>query len=174
MKHLTLIAVSVVVAGGLMAHPRAQGAAAQPTTPKTQAPANPAPKSPAKVTLPAAVDAAFKKAYPNATIKNVSKEKENGQDQYEVESVDGVTNRDLIYRPDGTVVEYEERIAAESVPAVVTAAIKARYPKATLGTCEKLFKNGTMNYELSLKGNKPGPGAVELTPDGKWVSPKAK
>lgn len=34
-------------------------------------------KAPApKPTLPAAVEAAFKKAYPNATIKNVSSEKE--------------------------------------------------------------------------------------------------
>ena len=35
---------------------------------------------------------------------------------------------------------------------------------------EKLFKDGKTNYEIALKGAKVK--AVELTPEGKWVSPK--
>lgn len=51
-----------------------------------------------------AIEAAFKKAYPNATVKAVSKEKEDGKVQYEVESMDGTQARDVIYLADGTLV----------------------------------------------------------------------
>jgi hypothetical protein len=150
---------------------QAQG---QTSTTKPQAKPAPAKPAPAKVTLPAAIDAAFKKAYPNATIKHVSKEAgedaEKGKTVYEVESIDNGMARDLVYRPDGTVVEYEETVAEASVPAPVVSAIKAKYPNATLGRCEKLFKGGTTNYEIALKGAKVS--SVTLTPDGKWVSPK--
>lgn len=55
------------------------------------------------------------------------------------------------------------------MPAAVMTVLKARYPKATVTRAEKLFKDGTMNYELVLKG--AGQGEVVLTPAGKWVSP---
>jgi hypothetical protein len=135
-------------------------------------PTKPAPAKPAaaKITLPPAIEAAFKKAYPAATIKHVSKEKENGVEQYEIESLDGAQARDLVYKTDGTLVLYEELISAASVPSAVVSAIKARYPKATIGRCEKLFQNNAMNYEVALKGAKVS--EVVLTPDGKWVEPK--
>jgi hypothetical protein len=126
-------------------------------------------QAPAKNSLPAAIDAAFKKAYPNATIKHVSKETEKGKLQYEVESMDGTQARDLVYRPDGTLVLYEELIPESAVPAAVISAIKAKYAKATISRCEKLFQDGTMNYEIVLKG--AGVSEVILTPAGKWVSP---
>jgi hypothetical protein len=143
-------------------------AAAQTSTAANTKPA------PSKVSLPAAIEAAFKKSYPTATIKHVSKEAgegaEKGKTVYEVESMDNGMARDLIYRADGTVVEYEETVSEASVPAAVVAAIKLKYPKATVGRCEKLFKDGTTNYEVALKGAKVS--SVTLTPEGKWISPK--
>ena len=140
------------------------------TTPTPAAAPKASPAKP-KVTLPPAVDAAFKAAYPTATINHVSKEKEGGQDIYEVESVDRGLHRDLNYKPDGTVIAMEEEVADADVPASVAAAIKTRYPKATVVKREKLTKGATVTYEVRLKG---GPGEVELTPDGKWISPKSK
>lgn len=128
-----------------------------------------APPKASKVALPAAIESAFKAAYPTATINHVSKEKENGQDIYEIESIDHGLHRDLNYKSDGTVIEVEEEVAEADFPAAVATAIKTRYPKATIVKREKLIKNGTTNYEVALKG---GPGEVVLTPDGKWVSPK--
>jgi hypothetical protein len=131
----------------------------------------PAPTASAKkFAWPPAVEAAFKKAYPNATVKTVSKETENGKVQYEVESMDGTQARDLVYLADGTVVLYEELIPESAVPAAVVTAINAKYPKAILSRCEKLFQGGTMNYEFALKGATVS--EVILTPEGKWVSPK--
>jgi hypothetical protein len=129
----------------------------------------PAAKAPAKLSWPAPVEAAFKKAYPNATVKSVSKETEDGKVQWEVESMDGAQARDLVYLADGKLVLYEELIPQADVPAAVMTALKAKYPKATVTRAEKLFQDGTMNYELAVKG--AGPGEVVLTPAGKWVSP---
>jgi len=129
----------------------------------------PAAKPAQKLSWPAPVEAAFKKAYPNETVKSVSKETEDGKVQYEVESMDGTQARDLVYLADGTLVNYEELIPQSEVPAAVMTALKAKYPKATVTRAEKLFEKGTMNYELAIKGG--GPGEVVLTPAGKWVSP---
>jgi hypothetical protein len=149
------------------------GLCAQAAAPKP-APAKPAaPKSAAaKIAVPPAIDAAFKKAYPNATIKNVSKEKENGREQYEVESIDSGKARDLIYLADGTVVEMEEELTDAQFPAPAAAAIKARYPNATITKREKLTitKGNVVQYEAALAGAKVK--EVVLTADGKWVSPK--
>ena len=145
-------------------------AAAQTTAKPAPKPApKAAPKAAPATALPPAIDAAFKKAYPAAVIKHVSKEKEGGKDVYEIESVDNGMRRDLIYKPDGTVVSYEEEIAESSLPAAVGDAIKKRYPKATKTRIEKVFEGGKVEYEIALKG---GPASVTLTAEGQWVSPK--
>jgi hypothetical protein len=157
-----LISTIAITAGAVLIS--SPVALARQTAPATKAAAP-------KGKLPAPIEAAFKQAYPNATIKNVSKEKEKGQDIYEVESVDGGRRRDLNYKPDGTVVSFEEEIAQADLPAPVAAAVKARYPKATFALCEKVMENKTTNYEIQLKG--AAVKEVILSPDGAWISPKA-
>ncbi|MEO6223892.1 MAG: PepSY-like domain-containing protein [Vicinamibacterales bacterium] len=122
--------------------------------------------------VPAAIGSAFKAAYPNATIKNVSKELEAGKTVYEVESIDAGMRRDLIYMPDGTVVSFEEEIKEADVPAPVIAAIKARYPKASMTRLERALEKGVTTFEIQLKG--AGVSEAVLTPEGQWISPKAK
>jgi hypothetical protein len=117
--------------------------------------------------LPGPITAAFKKDYPAATIRGTAKETENGKTVYEVESVDKGMARDLIYNPDGTVVEIEEQIIPANLPALVSAALKKLYPTATITVAEKLTKGPTVQYELQLKGAlKP---SVAFFPDGKLV-----
>lgn len=119
--------------------------------------------------LPAAISAAFMKSYPNAMIKSASSEKENGKTVWEVESVDGATNRDIVYALDGTAEVIEEQITAADVPAVVAAALKARYPKAIVTKYEKLTRGTKTSFEMILKG---GPAEIELAPDGTFINPK--
>ena len=124
-----------------------------------QAAAKPAPK------LPAAIETAFKAAYPAATIKGISREKYAGKDAYEVESVDNGKTRDLIYLLDGTVVVVEEEVSAGDLPAAVVAAMKADFPKATVTRYERLVTRGVTTYEMQLKGAKVG--EAEYTVEGK-------
>ena len=119
-----------------------------------------------EVSLPAAVEAAFRKAYPRAIIKNVSRE---GPD-YEIESLDGSQARDLIYRADGTLVSYEEVIAEHDVPAAVLTAIKKRFPDLAMTTFEKVVTDARVSYEAT--GRRAGKRVeVELTESGAWLSP---
>jgi hypothetical protein len=117
--------------------------------------------------VPAPILAAFKQAYPNATIKAAAKEMENGKIEWEVESIDNGLARDLVYNPDGTVVEIEEQVAPASLPAAVTDAIKVKYPKATITKAEKLMKGAALTYEMALTG--AAVKSIEITPDGKIV-----
>ena len=119
---------------------------------------------------PAAVAAAFQKAYPNATVNHASKEVEDGKTTYELETTDRGARRDLVYLADGTLLVEEEVIAVDAVPASVLAAIKARYKTATLSVCEKVTTKGVVTYELQVKGAPVK--AVELKPDGTWITPK--
>lgn len=138
---------------GLMA----QGASKTPAKPKVQ--------------LPAAVTSAFKAAYPDAIIKNVSHETEDGIEQYEIESTNHGKGLDVNYKPDGSLLVVEEQLAPGDLPAAVTAAISKRYPKATLGTCERATEHDKVSYEIGLKGAPVK--TVQLNPDGTWISPKA-
>jgi uncharacterized membrane protein YkoI len=118
--------------------------------------------------LPSAVLNAFKTAYPNAVITGASKEVENGVTQYEVESVDGKLNRDLIYSADGKVVEMEITTAPENLPAPVKQTLAKEYPGAKVLKAEILTKDGTTSYELSIqvKDKKMG---VTIDPQGKII-----
>jgi putative PepSY-like beta-lactamase-inhibitor len=122
---------------------------------------------------PDAVKHAFKQKYPKATVKAVITEAVAGKTVYEVESIDNGRRRNIDYNPDGTIIRYEEELTEAEVPAVVLAAIKTRYPKAAITLRERLYtiKDNTANYECQLTG--AGVSEVILTPDGKWVSPKA-
>jgi hypothetical protein len=104
--------------------------------------------------LPAAVTAAFQKAYPNAKIKGTSKEVENGKTMYEVESVDGKTNRDLLYNEDGTCEEIEETLPVKALPSEVADAMKKNFPKGKVLKSEKLTKGETIQYEMVIKSGK--------------------
>jgi hypothetical protein len=122
-------------------------------------------KAGTKVELPPAVASAFKKAYPNAVINASAKEEENGKTVYEIESVDKGMNRDLLYSADGTVLECEEQLKETDLPAPVIAALKTRYPKATVTKAERTTKGTLLQYDLALAG---APVAeLSLLADGK-------
>ena len=104
--------------------------------------------------VPPAVIAAFKSAYPNATVKGYAKEKENGKVFYEIESKDGTTMRDLLYNADGTVAEIEETVAATDLPAAAQETFRTKYPKAVVTRAERVTKGSEVKYEVSARQGK--------------------
>jgi hypothetical protein len=159
--------VTLVLSSMLAIVPLAMAQTAKPA-PAPKAPAAQAADPAAK--LPAPILAAFKQSYPNAIIQNAARETEDGKTVWEVESLDNNMARDLVYNPDGTVVEVEEEVAAASVPPFVADAVKAKYPKATVTRAEKKTAGKVVTYEFTLKGAKES--SVEMTPDGKIVPAK--
>ena len=101
--------------------------------------------------VPPAVIAAFKSAYPNATIRGYAREKENGKVFYEIESKENNMTRDVLYNPDGTVAEIEEGIAPSDLPAAAQQAIHSQYPNAVVTIAEKVTRGDKVSYEVSAK-----------------------
>jgi hypothetical protein len=118
--------------------------------------------------LPAAVTASFHKAYPHAKIRGASTEQEHGTRYFEIESVDGKVNRDLLYTPDGTCVEVEEAIAARALPAAVSTALKQEFPKGKILKAERRTEHQTLTYELAVQSGKDR-WEVVFDPAGKVV-----
>ena len=123
-------------------------------------------RKPAAPKAPQAVLDAFKKQYPNATIKTVSSEKEGGKTVYEIESMDGAQRRDLLYEADGKVISTEELIPNAQIPKSVLDALAVKYPKAPIVSAERLTDKDGMRYEVVLKVNGKNK-AVEVDPSGK-------
>ena len=168
MKLIRLFALVIACSLAVTALASAQGTTARPA-PAAKPPAAAKAEDPA-AKLPKPILDAFKQAYPKAVIKGASSEKENGKIQWEVESTDNGLARDLVYNPDGTVVSIEEAIPAASLPAAVTAALKAKYPKATITKAEKLLKGKAITYEMAITGAGTAK-SIEITPEGKIVPP---
>jgi hypothetical protein len=118
--------------------------------------------------LPPAVLDAFKTAYPKAVIRGTSKETEKGVTYYEVESVDGMMNRDLLYAADGMAVEVEESIAPGALPKTVLEALNKAYPGYRILKAENVLKAGQKLFELRIQvgGKKMG---VTIDPSGKII-----
>jgi uncharacterized membrane protein YkoI len=101
--------------------------------------------------LPKAVVDAVKAKFPKAEIKEAEKEVEGGKTVYEVELRLDNNEVDVSLKPDGTILEVEKTIAAEDLPKAVTAAVDAKYPKATLKKAEEITANEKTAYEVKLK-----------------------
>ena len=122
--------------------------------------------------LPAAVSAAFQKAYPKAKILGASTETEKGVKYYEIESKDGSMRRDLLYTQDGKVYEIEETMAPGELPETVKAALLKELPNAKILKAEKTTRESAVEYELAVavKGKKY---SISIDPAGKILEKKA-
>jgi hypothetical protein len=122
-----------------------------------------------KKDVPAAVIAAFEKAYPKATLKGFSKEVEKGQTLYEVESVEGKMTRDATYSADGKVVAVEESMDMKDVPAAVQQALEKKYPKAKVNLAEKVMEGTSVGYEFKVTTAEGKKAEVKFDANGKEV-----
>ena len=113
----------------------------------------PAARVAAQDSLPAVVAGAFHQTYPGARVLHVSKERREGRVVYEIESRDGSTRRDLIYTPAGEVLEIEERIPPDSVPATVRAAAERQVAGGKLVGAERVTRGAVVLFEVEMRRN---------------------
>lgn len=121
-----------------------------------------------KKDLPHEVLSAFERAYPKASIKGLSREEQHGKMFYEIESLDGKTSRDIVYRADGKAAEIEEAVAVSQLPPAVKATVKKEYPKGTIVKAEKVTRESVVEYEIHIAVGKARHDIV-LDPAGKVV-----
>ncbi|MCL5286382.1 MAG: PepSY-like domain-containing protein [Acidobacteria bacterium] len=119
--------------------------------------------------VPAAVLAAFAKAYPRATVKGYAKEIKDGKPVYEVESMEATTHRDVSFAPDGKVLTVEESMEMKDVPAAVQAALEKKFPKAKINLAEKVMEGTSVAYEFHLTTAQGKEAEVKFDATGKQV-----
>src|SRR5262245_64608221 len=120
---------------------------------------------------PDPVKAAVDKAYPGAKIASCKQEHEDGREQIEVK----LTRKDggkmeLDVALDGKILQTEEQVGLDTVPAAVMKAFAAKYPKAKATRAEKeTHENGGVFFELGFQGEKGKPKEATFAADGKFV-----
>lgn len=101
--------------------------------------------------LPPAVAATADKEIQGATLKGYSKEVENGQAYYEVETVRNGKTRDVLIDSNGTVAEVEEEVDMASLPEAVQKALQSAAGTAKVTKVEAVKKSGTTTYEAAIR-----------------------
>ena len=117
--------------------------------------------------LPAAVKAAFDKAYPGATIASATQEPENARTLFRVDCRYQGKRRIVLYDAGGTVIELAEQVEEKELPQPVLAAIRA-HPRAIYVSGLKVTRGGSVEYRLTVRGSRRT--AMVARPDGTVLS----
>ena len=102
-----------------------------------------------------------------ATIKGFSEEKENGHTYYEAEMVVSGHSKDVLIDKDGDIVEVEEQVAFDSLPATIREGLQSKAGQGKIVKVESLTKHDKLvAYEAKVQadGKKK---EVQVGPDGK-------
>jgi hypothetical protein len=105
--------------------------------------------------LPTAVQKTVQENLKGGEIKKISKEKEDGVEQYEIESVRNGKSRDYNVDVRGNLLVVEEATSVDTIPAAAKASILKRVADGKLGVVETFMKTGQpMMYEASYADKK--------------------
>ena len=105
-----------------------------------------------KSDLPAAVQKTADEQSKGAKVHGYASEVEGGQLQYEVETTLNGLSRDVSIAPDGTVLEVEQQVTLESLPAAVREGLEKAAGAGKIMKVESLTKHGTLvAYEAQVK-----------------------
>jgi uncharacterized membrane protein YkoI len=117
--------------------------------------------------LPAAVQAAVKEQTRNGTLVGLSTEKEKGKTMYEVETKVNGRSRDVLLDQAGNVIETEEEVDIDTVPASAKAALQKRAMGGTISKVEKVTAGKAVSYEGTIKTKAGKTVEYAVTADGK-------
>ena len=117
--------------------------------------------------LPAAVQKTADQESQGASVRGYSSEKNGDQLEYEVAMTIRGHNRDVTISADGSVVEVEEEIALDSLPAPVRAGLLQLAGSGRIINVESLTKRGALvAYEAHVRtGTRRS--EIQVGPDGK-------
>lgn len=122
-----------------------------------------------KPDLPDAVQKAVKEQIARATIRGYSTEVENGQREYEVETMVNGHTRDVTFSSDGQVLEVEEQVELANLSSNVRNALQAR-AGGNIARIESISKQGKLvAYEAHV--HKAGKRyEVQVGPNGELLA----
>ena len=116
--------------------------------------------------LPPAVEQTVAREAEGATIKGFANEREHGQQFYEASVIVNGHHKDILIDAAGNVVEVEEEVAFDSLPAIVQEALKKRAGSGKITIVESLTKNGQLvAYEAHVK-HRMRRSEIQVGPNG--------
>jgi len=117
--------------------------------------------------LPPAVEKTVVKESEGATIKGFATEVEHGQKFYEASLIVNGHNKDILIDRNGNIVEVEEEVSIDSLPATVRDALRKAADTGRIEMVESLTKNGNLvAYEAQVKRGKRR-FEIQVGPNGK-------
>jgi hypothetical protein len=117
--------------------------------------------------LPPAVQVAVAAQSQGATVRGFSEEKEKGQTYYEAELMVGGRSKDVLMDAQGNVVEVEEQVAIESLPAAVLDGLRAKAGNGRLDKVESITKHGKLVAYAARAIRDGKKSEIQVGPDGK-------
>ena len=120
-----------------------------------------------KSALPPAVAKTAEEQSKAAVVRGYSQDNENGQVEYEVEMAVNGHSRDVSIGPDGRVLEVEEQVEMDALPAAVQTGLKGKAGRGNITKIESITKHGAIvAYEahVSTQGRH---SEIQVGPDGR-------
>jgi hypothetical protein len=116
--------------------------------------------------LPPAVEKTVAAQSVGATVRGFTQEKEKGQVYYEAELTVNGHSKDVLIDPNGAVVEVEEEVALDALPAAVKAGLQAKAGSGKIRKVETLTKHDKLvAYEAQVTTNGKK-SEIQVGPDG--------
>jgi hypothetical protein len=123
-----------------------------------------------KAELPAAVQKTADEQSQGATVKGYSSEVEDGKLQYEVSLIANGHGKDVTIAPNGSVLEVEEEVPLDSLPAAVREGLQKQAGTGKIGKVESITKHNTLvAYEAHVRTGARH-SEVQVGPDGKALA----
>jgi len=122
--------------------------------------------------LPQAVAKTLDARFPGATITTATKTKEKGEVIYDIEMTRDGRKHEMDVREDGSIVNFENQIAPDELPAAVTEAVRAKYPKSRIKEAMAVMvvkeqKDTVEEYEVLIETASKKERELTVSPDGK-------
>ena len=116
--------------------------------------------------LPSAVEKTVAKESEGAEIKGFATEVEHRQKLYEASLIVNGHSKDILIDKNGNIVEIEEEVSMDSLPATVQAALKKAAGSGAIQEIESLTKRGNLvAYEAQVKHGKKR-SEIQVGPNG--------
>ena len=116
--------------------------------------------------LPRAVQTTVQETLKGGQIRNISKEKENGVTQYEVETMLNGKHRDFNVDAKGKQLVVEEETDIAAIPALAKAAIEKKAAGGKIGMVELFMRDGETLYEAAYTSKDGKKHEVLVKADG--------
>ena len=120
--------------------------------------------------LPPAVETTVASVSHGATVKGFSEEKENGQTFYEAEMMVDGHSKDVLIDTKGVVVEVEQEVTLDSLPAAVRSALQAKAGAGKITKVESIAKHDKIvAYEAQIRSGAKR-SEIQVGPEGQALN----